>query len=157
MDVYKKLEELGIVLEPAPKALGRYRHSVTFLNEKMLYTSGAGCRKSGTPIHIGRVGREVSLEEGKEAARQCIVNSLCGLEEDLGDLNRIKKVVKILGFVSSDVNFFEQPKVLNAASELLYQIFGEDGVGARSAIGVYALPGNIPVEIEMIVELKEPD
>ena len=154
MDIYKNLKEHGVTLVPGPAPLGLYHTAQTFCDGKLLYTSGTGCRKDGAPIYKGKVGAEVSLEQGQEAARQCIINIFCNLETMLGDLNRIKRVVKVLGFVACDKSFFDQPKVINGASQFLKDVMGEDGVGARSAIGVYNLPGDIPVEIEVIFELR---
>lgn len=157
MDVYKRMEELGLTLDAPLTPMGLYRPCVEFLDGKLVYTSGAGCRKGERSVYTGKVGAEVSLEEGKECARQCALNLLAGLHKEIGDLNRIKRIVKVLGFVASAPDFYQHPKVINGASELLADIFGEDGVGARSAIGVCALPANIPVEVEMLVELRDPE
>lgn len=155
MDVYSRLKDLGIVLEQPPSALGLYKPCVEYRYGSMLYTSGAGCRKDGKPLYTGKLGDEVSLEQGKQCARQCVLNLLSNIQKEMGDLNRIKRIVKVLGFVASADDFYEQPQVMNGASGLLAEIFGEAGVGARSAIGVNVLPGNIPVEAEMVVELFE--
>lgn len=154
MDVYKRLNELKVELLPAQTPSGPYAFGV-ITEGNLLFSSGANCRKNGVPICSGKVGRDVTLEQSQECAKQCIINMLSNLHFSIGNLNRIKRVVKILGLVSSDENFYEQPKVLNAASDLLIQIFGEDGRAARSAIGVAALPGNIPVEIEVVFELSD--
>lgn len=154
MNIYDNIRNAGIELVPAQKPSGNYKPCV-FFSENMLYTSGTNCRMYGVPLYEGRVGKEVSLEEGRQCAQQCIINMLSNLDSQLGDLNRIKRVVKILGFVASADDFYEQPKVMDGACDLLEKIFGEDGVGARSAIGTSVLPGNIPVEIEILFELKD--
>lgn len=104
---------------------------------------------------VGRVGGELTLEQGQEMARRCALNILANLHHTLGDLNRIRRFVKVLAFVNSTDDFDRQPAVVNGASGLIRDIFGEEaGLPARSAIGVNVLPGNIPVEIEMLLELK---
>jgi len=107
----------------------------------------------GKPVYHGRVDDVLSLEQGQEAARVTMLNLLAIIREELGSLERVRRIVKVLGFVASAPDFREQPRVLNGASELLLQVFGEDGRHARSAIGVNVLPFDIPVEIEMIVEV----
>lgn len=154
MDVYEKIRELNLKLPDAPKAGGVYRTAVVF-GDCMCCTSGHNCKVNGVLPHVGKVGREVSLEEGREDARQCVLNILATLHAALGDLNRIERIVKILGFVASSDDFYQQPKVLDAASELLIAVFGEDkGRGTRSAVGVNVLPNNQPVEIELVCQLK---
>jgi enamine deaminase RidA (YjgF/YER057c/UK114 family) len=118
-------------------------------------TSGNNCKVNGKLLHAGKLGAEVSPEQGKQDARQCILNILGNLQSEISDLNKIKQIVKILGFVASADGFYDQPGVLDAASELLIDIFGpEAGRCARSAIGVNVLPNNQPVEIEMIFEVE---
>lgn len=151
MDVYEKLAALDIKLGPGPEPTGLYRPA-TFM-DKLVYTAGIGCRKNGKPIYTGKVGKEVTLEQAHECARLCAINILCNLQTVLGDLNRVKKIVKVLGFIACADGFYEQPKVLNGASEFFQEIWGENGVSARSAIGVYSLPSNMPVEVEVIFEL----
>ena len=151
MDVFAKLKELNITLPPpAPKA-GIYKPVRRMGN--CLYVSGQGSTKNGTPFITGKAGAERSVEEGQEAARLCTLNALAALNEFLGGLDSIKGVVKTLGFVQSAAGFNLQPKVIDGASMLLRDIWGEDGIGARSAIGVNELPGNITVEIEFIFEI----
>lgn len=152
MNVYENLKKCGIDLVPGPKPLGLY-HTAS-ISGNILYTSGTGCRKDGAPLFAGKVGDTVTFEQAQACARQCVINILCNLQTELGDLNRIKKVVKVLGFIASADTFYDQPKVLNGASEILHDIFGDAGIGARSAIGVRSLPGNIPAEIEIIFELN---
>jgi len=155
MDVYQNMEALGIILPEAPKPAGLYEPTVRFANN-LLCVSGITPRVGGVMLNPGKVGADVSLEQAKESARQCVLNMLAVLQRDLEDLNRIKKVVKILGFVACDGGFYEQPKVMDAASQLFIDIFGvEAGKASRSAVGAVSLPGNAPVEIEALFELKD--
>jgi enamine deaminase RidA (YjgF/YER057c/UK114 family) len=118
-----------------------------------LYVSGQGPIKEGVPVVVGKAGAERTIEEAQEAARLCVLNGLSVLHDYLGDLNKIKGLVKTLGFVQSAPGFTQQPKVIDGASAMLRDIWGEDGVGARSAIGVNELPSGITVEIEFIFEV----
>lgn len=154
MDVYKRLQELGIQLPKPPARAGTYR-STKFFAGNLLYVSGCGPKIAGQELKLGRLGAELTVEEGQQAARATILNVLCLVEDAAGDLNKVKSFVKLLGFVASSEDFFEQPSVMNGATQLLVELFGEDiGLPARSAIGVNVLPGNIPVEIEAIVEIS---
>lgn len=119
----------------------------------MLYTAGQGCKRDGILVYKGKLGQDLTIEEGREAARISIINCLAILKGYLGDLDRIKQVVKLLGFVASAPGFDQQPYVMNGASEFLIELFGDKGRHARSAIGVNELPFGTPVEIEMIVEI----
>lgn len=150
-DVYAKMKELGIQLPPPPPAGGIYTPVVDF-SENLLYCSGCG---PGDFKPLGKVGKDVTLEEAQEASRRCMLNLLTNLEVKIGNLNKIKRFVKVLAFVASDDNFTQQPQVVNGGSQLLVDLFGDViGKPARSAIGVNVLPGNIPVEIEVLVELQ---
>ncbi|MGG6358385.1 RidA family protein [Peribacillus frigoritolerans] len=142
------LEELGIMLEPPRKAVGNYVSHVRVGN--LIFTSGQGV----DDFH-GKVGKELTEEEGYQAARQSMINLLRVLKDELGELSRVKKVIKILGMVNSAENFTGQPKVLNGASDLLVAVFGERGRHARSAVGMAQLPNNTAIEIEMIVEIQD--
>jgi len=154
LDIYERLRELEVELYTPNPPTGIFVH-MKEAGEKYIYTSGHGCAEKGVLKHVGKVGAEVSLEEGIWSARQCAINILSNLHMQLGDLNKIKRIIKVLGFVASSDDFFSQPKVMNGASQLLVDIFGEEnGKAARSAIGVNVLPSNQPVEVEMIVELK---
>lgn len=151
MDVYARLKELNLALpEPPPKG-GIYKPVRQAGN--CLYVSGQGATKAGAPVITGKAGAERTVEEAQEAARICVLNGLSVLHDFLGDLNKIKGLIKTLAFVQSAPGFSQQPKVIDGASALLRDIWGEDGVGARSAIGVNELPGNITVEIEFIFEI----
>ncbi len=149
--IEKRLKELEIVLDKAPAPAAEYVPAKTVNN--LVYTSGADCRIKGKLLYEGKVGSDLTVEQGYEAARQVMINLLNVLKEHIGDLDRVKQVVKLLGFVNSADGFAEQPYVINGASELLVQVFGEKGKHARSAISSNELPFNTPVEIEMIVEI----
>ena len=154
MDVYKNLEALGIEL-PEPAKPGGVYSPVIELDNRMVYVSGNGCGVNGKVLIKGKVGREVSLEQGQEAAKNCVVNILKNLQKTIKDLNRVKRVVKMLAFVASDPEFYQQPAVANGASILIAKIFGDEiGKPTRSAIGVCALANNMPIEIEMVFEVK---
>ena len=151
MDVYARLKELNLTLpEPPPKG-GIYKPVRQAGN--CLYVSGQAASRAGALVFTGKVGGERTIEEGQEAAKICTLNALSNLHHFLGDLNKIKGVIKTLGFVQSADGFNQQPKVINGASSLLEDIWGEDGVGARSAIGVNELPSGTSVEIEFIFEI----
>ena len=156
MDVYKKLKEMNIALPQAPGLGGEYNQVLPFGDSGSLaYVSGTGpCVEEGAQF-AGKLGVQYTLEEGREAARCAVLNMLAVIEKNVGDLNRIKRFVKLLCFIASDNEFYQQPQVADAASALLIEIFGEDiGRSARSAIGVNVLPHNIPFEVEAIIELK---
>jgi len=153
MNVYDNLEKLGLVLPEAPVLGGIYVQTKCFGNE-LYYVSGTGPNTKDTKF-TGKLGSELSLEQGQDAARYAALNLLAVLNKNIGDLNKIKSFVKLLCFVASENDFYEQPEVSNAASQLLIDVFGETvGRATRSAIGVNVLPGNIPFEIEAIIELK---
>ena len=154
MDIYAKLKELEIEL-PAPPPTGGVYSPIKQFADKLVYTSGAGPNSEGAPLWKGKLGSDLTLEEGQEAAKCTALNILAILHRDLGDLNRIKNLVKVLGFVASTPDFYDQPNVMNAATQLFIDVFGDpEGRAARSAIGTNTLPGDIPVEIELILELK---
>ncbi len=151
MRIERILEEKGIVLPDMPPLAGKYKR-VTHVGT-LAFVSGQGPIVEGSAAVKGRLGESVTIEEGQHAARLCALNALSVLKSHLGDLDRIKQFVKILGFVSSAQGFTEQPTVMDGASLLLEELFGEEGIAARSAIGTNQLPGDIPVEIEFIVEI----
>lgn len=137
MDVYARLKELGIELPEGLSAAGLYKPVNQTGN--LLFISGQGSIENGTRL-TGRLGVDVTVEQGRRAARACAINTLSALQAYLGDLNRIKKVVKILAFVAGSDDFTEQATVVNGASQLFIDVFGEDGRHARSAIGTNSLP-----------------
>lgn len=150
----KRLEELGIVLPEAPRPVAAYLPSVRFA-ERLVYVSGQDCKKDGKLLYEGKLGSEVTVDQGKECARQAMCNCLAALKYSIGDLDQVRRIVKVLGFVASAPGFGEQPFVIDGASELLIALFGENGKHARAALGTNELPFGTPVEIEMIVELKK--
>ena len=150
-NVEKKLKELGIELPEPPQPAAAYVPAKATGN--LVYTSGQDCRVNGKLKYKGKVGSDLSVEEGYDAARQVMINILAVLKAHIGNLDRIKQVVKVLGFVNSADGFVEQPYVINGASELLEEVLGEKGKHARSAIAANELPFHTPVEIEMIVEI----
>lgn len=153
-NVYDVLKEKNIVL-PEPPAKGGVYTPVQEFGGNMLYCSGCGPDLGGGNTVKGKVGRDLSLEEGQKAAFNCMLNLLANLHAKLGDLNRIKRFVKVLAFVNCTDDFEQQPQVVNGGSNLLVDLFGsEKGLPARSAIGTNALPGNIACEIEVLVEYE---
>ena len=153
MNMEKKLESMGISLPKPMEPLANYVTAV--IDGELLYTSGMGPIENGKPKYQGRVGTEVSLEEGYQASRITMLNILSTVKSYLGSLDRIERVIKVLGFVSSANDFHRQPEVINGASDLLVELLGDRGAHARSAIGTCNLPMNIPVEIEMILKIKK--
>lgn len=152
--IEKRLEQLGIVLPPPPQP--RFTYIPANRTGNLLYLSGQDARDAnGVLIYEGKVGSDLTIEQGQECARQVIVNCLAVLKGYLGDLDRVVKVVKMLGFVNSASGFGDQPYVMNGASDLLVEVFGENGRHARSAIGTSDLPFHTPVEIELIVEIRD--
>jgi enamine deaminase RidA (YjgF/YER057c/UK114 family) len=147
-----RLKTLNIILPETPKPLGSYVPCV--LTGNLLFLSGILPLREGKLLRTGRVGETVSLQEAQEDSKQCVINALAVIKTFLGDLDRIKRCIKLNGYVSSNQDFFDQPKVLNAASEFLFEIFGEQGRHARSAVGVSVLPLNSPVEIDFIFEIS---
>jgi enamine deaminase RidA (YjgF/YER057c/UK114 family) len=145
------MKELGVALPEAPPPVGLFLPARQVGN--LLFASGQGSFY-GTHRIKGKVGTDVTLEDARLGARYCMLNMLASLDAHLGDLNRIKNVVKLLAFVASDDDFHQQPAVVNGASQFLIDLWGEDGRHARSAIAVNTLPSNLSVEIEAIFELK---
>ncbi len=152
MSAEMKLKELNLTLPPAPKPAGVYKPVV--IVGKLAYVSGHGPLKSDGSLIAGRVGADLDEKAGYDAARQTGLAILSTLRANLGSLDRISRLVKTLGMVNSTNDFQRHPAVINGFSDLMSQVFGEDnGVGARSAVGMGSLPGNIAVEVEAIFEL----
>lgn len=155
MNIQEKLKKYQLTLPAVPGKGGTYSPVKEF-GTNLIYLSGCGPNIDGGEKFAGKVGAEYTLEEGKRAAVMTVLNVLAVLQDNLGDLSKVKRIVKTLCFVASTNDFYQQPEVANAASELLVDIFGEEvGLAARSAIGVNVLPGNIPFEIELVIELHE--
>ena len=151
MNAQERIKELQLELPPAPKPVAVYKPVV--LVDKLAYVSGHGPLRADKTLITGRVGAELSVEEGKTAARQVGLAILATLA-DQGLLDRVQRVVKVLGMVNCTPDFREHPAVINGCSELFAEFWGrENGIGARSAVGMGSLPGNIAVEIEAIFEL----
>lgn len=151
MNIENKLEELGIVLPVLPAPLGSYVPCIQAGN--LLFLSGILPLRDGKLVRTGRVGESVSLTEAQEEARQVVLNALSIMKNYLGSLDKIKKCIRLNGYIASADNFTEQPKVLNAVSDLLVEILGESGKHTRTAIGVSVLPLNSPLEIDFIFEV----
>lgn len=152
-DAEAKLKEKGIVLNTPSKPVANYVNAVRVGN--LLFLAGKGPTKpDGTNI-TGKLGKDLSIEQGYEAARWVAINHLGVIKAELGSLNKVKRVVKVLGMVNCEADFKDQPKVINGYSDLMVEIFGEKGKHARSAVGMNALPNGIAVEVEVIVEIEE--
>ena len=148
--IENRLAELGITIPQIVKPLASYVPAV--ITGNLVYTAGQLPMVDGSMPAVGKVGAEVSAEEGKVLARTCALNALAAVQGAIGSLDRVTRIVKVVGFVASDPSFTGQPGVVNGASELLGEVFGDAGVHARSAVGVGVLPLNAPVEVELIVE-----
>lgn len=152
MSFEAKIKELGLEIPDAPKPVAAYVPGV--LIDGYVYTSGQIPFVNGELKYTGKVGADLSQEEAYEAAKVCAINCLGVVKSLIGSLDKVEKVVKVTGFVNSAPGFNAQPQVVNGASELLGQIFGEAGQHARSAVGVSELPADAAVEVEMIVKVK---
>ena len=148
----ERFEALNLTLPPAPTPLGVYKPFLIVGN--FVYVSGHGTVKEDKSLIIGRIGKDLDIEAGKLAARQVGLAILATLKQNLGSLNKIKRVIKVLGMVNCVPDFERHPYVINGCSELFASVWGQDnGVGVRSAVGMGSLPDNIPVEIEAMFEL----
>ena len=146
-----RIKELGLELPEVAKPVAAYVPAVR--SGDHVYTSGQLPFVKGTLLATGKVGAEISVEEAAELAAVCALNAVAALKSQIGDLDRLVRIVKVVGFVASATDFYGQPSVINGASNLLGEIFGEAGVHARSAVGVAVLPMNAPVEVELIAEV----
>jgi enamine deaminase RidA (YjgF/YER057c/UK114 family) len=147
-----KLKELGIFLPEPAKPVAAYIPAKQ--SGKLVFTAGQLPMVQGELISKGLLGQDVEIEEANKAARICTLNALAAIKGVIGDLDRIKQIVRVVGYVASVPTFTQQPAVVNGASELLLEIFGENGKHARSAVGMAVLPLNAPVEIELTVEIE---
>ena len=152
-DAEKKLKEKGIVLTPPASPVANYVDAVRVGN--LIYLSGRGPQKPDGTFITGKLGKDFSIEQGYEAARLVAMNHLAVLKKELGSLNKVKRIVKVLGMVNCTEDFKDQPKVINGFSDLMVEIFGDKGKHARSAVGMAALPFGIPVEVEAIFEVSK--
>ena len=151
MSIKDRLTELGITLPTVPEPMGNYVHAVRTGN--LLFLSGKGPREAEGGVSTGKVGSDVTLEQGYQDARSVGITLLAVMENELGSLDGVRQIVKVLGMVNSAPDFTDHPKVINGCSDLFVEVFGDKGRHARSAVGMGALPGNITVEIEVIVEV----
>lgn len=150
--IEKRIKELGIELPKAPDAMASY---VVYQRAgDMLYFSGASPMKDGKPTMEGVLGRDFTIEEGYDGARQAGLLLLSQLKKAVGDLDNVKQIVKLFGVVAGSDDFFEHPAVINGASDLFVEVFGEKGKHARTAMGTTVLPWNLPLEVDMIVQIK---
>lgn len=150
--IEEKISSLKIILPNPPKPAGSYVPIIKTNN--LLFVSGQIPIKDGKVAYSGKVPKDISVEDGQKAAKLCIINALAHLKNELGNLDRISKIVKVSGFVNSMPEFTEQPKVINGASDLLFEIFGTAGQHARIAVGVSSLPLNSCVEIDLVAEIN---
>jgi enamine deaminase RidA (YjgF/YER057c/UK114 family) len=147
----ERLAELGLTLPEVVAPLAAY--APTARSGNLVFTAGQLPARDGAMLATGKVGAEVSEEEGYACARQCAINALAAVKAEVGELSAVKRVVKAVVFVASAPDFTAQPKVANGASELLGEVFGDAGTHARSAVGVSVLPLDVPVEVELVVEV----
>lgn len=148
----QRFEKIGLTLPPAPEPLGVYKPFL--IDGKHLYVSGHGPLQIDGSLILGRIGHDMDIEQGKLAAQQVGLTILSTIKKNIGSLDKVKRVIKVLGMVNCVVEFEKHPYVINGCSELFKKVWGEEnGVGVRSAVGMGSLPGNIPVEIEATFEL----
>jgi len=152
-DPERRLKELGIVLPTPPQPVANYVNGVRTGN--LIFLAGKGPKRADGSEITGKLGADVSIELGYEGARLTAINQLAVLKAMLGDLSKVKRVVKVLGMVNSDPEFIEQPAVINGFSDLIVEVFGDRGRHARAAVGMATLPRGQAVEIEMIVEVED--
>jgi enamine deaminase RidA (YjgF/YER057c/UK114 family) len=152
MKTEQRLKELGIELAPAIGPLANYVNAVRTGN--LLYLAGKGPGLAGQPMPSGKVGRDFTIEQGYQYARQTGLSLIAVMKAELGDLDKVTRIVKVLGMVNATPEFGHQPEVINGCSDLFVEVFGERGKHARSAVGLGSLPRGIPVEIEVIVEVE---
>ena len=151
-DPEAKLTELGIVLAAPSAPIANYVNAVQTGN--LLFLAGKGPLPQDGKDVVGRLGKDMTIEQGYQAARSTAIAHLAVLKKELGDLKRVRRIVKVLGMVNSDPAFTQQPAVINGYSDLMVAVFGERGKHARSAVGMNTLPGGIPVEVEVVVEIE---
>jgi enamine deaminase RidA (YjgF/YER057c/UK114 family) len=153
--IERQLEEMGLTLPDPPEPAGNYLPANRSGNQ--LWLAGVGSRTADGSRISGKLGSDLTLEEGYEGARCCALNLLSRIKAEVGDLDRVDRIIKVVGFINSDPSFGGQAQVLDGASDLFVQLYGDAGRHARSAPGMAALPGNIAVIVECVVEIKEPD
>ncbi|MFD2368693.1 RidA family protein [Brevibacillus sp. GCM10020057] len=150
--IRERLQQLGLELpEPVPAL---YQYVPVVVHAGVAYVSGQVPRVDGKLPYVGKVGKDVTVEQARELARFCVLKGLSCLEAEIGSLDRVERILKVTGYVQSADGFQQQPQVIDAASELLEQIFGDQGRHARTAVGAAELPGNTPVEIDFIIAVQ---
>jgi enamine deaminase RidA (YjgF/YER057c/UK114 family) len=155
VEIERKLGDLGYQLPPPRRsAVGRFVPAVRSGNLVFLSGHGPGLPEGGF-LHLGKLGADLTVEQGYDCARQVMLNLLASLKEEIGDLDKVKRVVKLLCMINAAPDFGDTPKVANGASDLLVELYGEAGQHARSAVGMATLPSGMPVEIEMVVEVED--
>ena len=152
MTIAENLQRLGVTLPPAPRPVGSYVPACQAGD--LVFVSGVLPFQDGKILQPGKVGRDLSIEEGKTNARIAVINALAILQQELGDLSRITRVVRLTGHVASAEGFGDQPAVINGASDFLVEVFGEKGRHARLALGAFELPLHAPIELELIVQVS---
>jgi enamine deaminase RidA (YjgF/YER057c/UK114 family) len=153
IDFDKKLKELNVELFTPGKPIANYVKAVRTGN--LLFLAGHGPTKADGSNITGKVGKDLTIEQGYEAAKQTAIALLSTIKAEIGDLNKVKRIIKVNGWVNCPAEFTDQPKVINGCSDLLVAVFGDKGKHARAALGANALPSNIAVEIEMVIELED--
>ncbi len=151
-DIEAKLEKMGIKLPEPSKPVANYVNAVR--TENLIFMAGKGPRKMNGQNITGKVGKDLSIEEGYQAARITAINQLAALKAEIGDLNRVKRIIKVTGMVNAAPDFTDHPQVINGFSDFMVEVFGDRGKHARAAVGMSSLPGDIAVEIEMVVEIE---
>jgi enamine deaminase RidA (YjgF/YER057c/UK114 family) len=155
VEIERKLRDLGYQLPPPRRsAVGRFVPAVRSGNLVFLSGHGPGLPEGGF-LHLGKLGADLTVEQGYDCARQVMLNVLASLKKEIGDLDKVKRVVKLLCMINAAPDFGDTPKVANGASDLLVELYGEAGQHARSAVGMATLPSGMPVEIEMVVEVED--
>ena len=152
MTIAENLQRLGVTLPPAPRPVGSYVPACQ--TGDLVFVSGVLPFQEGKILQPGKVGRDLSIDEGKTNARIAVINALAILQQELGDLSRITRVVRLTGHVASAEGFGDQPAVINGASDFLVEVFGEKGRHARLALGAFELPLHAPIELELIVQVS---
>ena len=152
-DVEKRIEELNITLQKSGKPIANYLNAVQTGN--LIFLSGKGPRDKDGNLITGKLGKDLTVEQGYDAARHVAITQLSVLKEQIGDLNKVEKIVKVFGMVNADSDFINHPEVINGFSDLMVEVFGERGKHARAAVGMGSLPRNIACEIDMVVQIKE--
>ena len=152
-DVEKRIEELNITLQKSGKPIANYLNAVQTGN--LIFLSGKGPRDKDGNLITGKLGIDLTVDQGYDAARLVAITQLSVLKEQIGDLNKVEKIVKVFGMVNADSDFINHPEVINGFSDLMVEVFGERGKHARAAVGMGSLPRNIACEIDMVVQIKE--